>query len=344
VDIRVTPVPTQAVPTEAPGWALAPSAARVYGIDAALRQKLASSLAYLADAASLHSSHHADLTALEDRLLKGPVSPWVFCLYSKLVADLAKAVGDVGAGFAEISSAAALPADGGVVPLRSPAFPVAWWDHAGLLFDTDQNRNFKPKAPTDEAFTLCEREIEAGLSVLKRADAGWHQEVKSLLKMIMVGAPAGPDPDSQFNGASTFFFWGAPLINGNTRRDSLFMVDVLIHESSHILLFGLSADGALTDNSGHERHDSPLRPDERPVDGIFHAGFVATRVHLAMSRMLASGALSDEERELAAERAYFNGDAARTALKQLDEHARPTELGSKILDTLRAYWCAVPAS
>ena len=53
--------------------------------------------------------------------------------------------------------------------------------------------------------------------------------------------------------------------------------------------FGVSADGALTENSGNERYDSPLRKDKRPIDGIVHACFVATRVHLAMSRMLGSG-------------------------------------------------------
>ncbi|HEY8300152.1 MAG TPA: hypothetical protein VIF65_06725, partial [Methyloceanibacter sp.] len=40
-------------------------------------------------------------------------------------------------------------------------------------------------------------------------------------------------------------------------------------ESSHVLLFGVSAEGALTENSGRERYDSPLRRDKRPIDGIF---------------------------------------------------------------------------
>ena len=64
------------------------------------------------------------------------------------------------------------------------------------------------------------------------------------------------------------------------------MVDLLVHESSHVLLFGVSAEGALTENSGRERYDSPLRRDKRPIDGILHACFVATRVHLAMNRLL----------------------------------------------------------
>ena len=122
------------------------------------------------------------------------------------------------------------------------------------------------------------------------------------------------------------------------------MVDLLVHESSHVLLFGVSADGALTENSGSERYDSPLRADKRPIDGIFHACFVATRVHLAMSRMLASGALTDAEAKLALERGEYNGNAARNGLDELDRHARLTGLGGKVLGTLRAYWAGAPAN
>ena len=96
------------------------------------------------------------------------------------------------------------------------------------------------------------------------------------------------------------------------------MVDLLVHESSHVLLFGVSADGALTENSGSERYDSPLRPDKRPIDGIFHACFVATRVHLAMNRLLASGALSEAEAKLALERRDNNAEAARNSIEELE--------------------------
>jgi HEXXH motif-containing protein len=260
------------------------------------------------------------------------------------VAQLAKAPGsDSSAYFAEIARAAALPVEGGIVALRDSAVPEAWWDHAQLLFDTDRKRPFRPKAPTSDPFALFRQDIEAGLALLEKADPILNRELKGLIKTIVGGAPASLDPDDGFNGASTFFFWGAALINADRRRTTVSVCDVLVHESSHILLFGISADSALTENSGHERHDSPLRPDTRPIDGIFHACFVATRVHLAMTRMLASGALSDEEMKLAIDRARYNGDAARNALEELDRHAKLTWLGGKVLDTLRRYWAAIPS-
>lgn len=90
-------------------------------------------------------------------------------------------------------------------------------------------------------------------------------------------------------------------------------------------------------NSGDERYSSPLRQNPRPIDGIYHACFVATRVHLAMSRLLDSGVLTAQQTEQAVQRRDHNGNAGRVSLGVLDEHARLTELGENILETIRTY-------
>jgi hypothetical protein len=322
-----------------PGWGLAPSVQRVAAIDQGLRFRLVDSLVYLAEVARLGEAHSAALAELVQRLRSGSVSPWVFCLYSKLVAELAKSPrgGDVSATFGSVVEASSRSADT-VVGLRDKDFPAGWWDHFQILFDTDRRRPFKPTRPSPESFAACKGDIEAGLAVLKRADPVFCEEVQSLIRMIVLGAPATEDPADKFNGASTFFLWGASLLNADLRRSSISIIDLLVHESSHVLLFGISADGALTENSGSERFDSPLRTDKRPIDGIFHACFVATRVHLAMSRMLGSGVLTHAEANIAVERARYNGEAARNGIAELERHARLTELGAAVLDTLRAYW------
>jgi HEXXH motif-containing protein len=268
----------------------------------------------------------------------------VFALYAKLVASLsAEPSGGVGSDFDAIVAAAHLPADHGVVALRDPAVPAAWWDHFQLLFDTDRKRPFHPRTPAPDSFARCRQEIEQGLSLMRRADPIWHEEIGKLLRFIVLGAPASAESVDLFNGASTFFLWGATLLNADISRTPISIADLLVHESSHGLLFGFSAAGALTHNSGDERHNSPLRKDARPVDGIFHACFVATRVHLAMTRLLDSGLLTASEEKQAVQRRDFNGDAARTALEILAQHARPTMLGGEILGTIRAYWAASPA-
>jgi hypothetical protein len=323
--------------TGAPRWALAPSAARAGAIDQGLRLRLASSLAYLAELAGLGDSSEA-IANLEEKLTAGPVSPWVFCLYSKLVAELAKdASGDAAQSFDAVARAAELPAVAGLVPFLDLEIESAWWDHFRVLFDTDSKRPFKPQACSAALFTLCKQEIEAAQALMQRADPAFHDEVGHLLRMIVLAAPESPDLDHVFNGASTFFLWGATFLNADLRRTTVSLVDLLVHESSHVLLFGLGADSALTRNSGDERYSSPLRADPRPIDGIFHACFVATRVHLAMSRLLDSGVLTAEQTEQAVQRRDHNGNAGRVSLGVLDEHARLTELGENVLDTIRTY-------
>lgn len=323
---------------------LAPCGMRVDAVDRDLRDRLAASLSYLAEFAPQDDRQQASFAKLEATLKSGPVSPWVFGLYSKLVAALsADPRGDVGGDFDAVVESTHFPADQGVVALRDPTVPAPWWDHFQLLFDTDRKRPFRPHAPAPDSFTRCRSELEQGLSLMQRADPIWHEEITRSLRLIVLGAPASSEAADLFNGASTFFLWGATLINADISRSPVSIADLLVHESSHGMLFGFSAEGALTQNSGEERYTSPLRKDARPIDGIFHACFVATRVHLAMSRLLDSGHLTAGEAKQVEERRDFNGSAAHTALEVLAEHAKPTNLGNKILGTIRAYWAAVPA-
>ena len=103
---------SRGVEVEIPRWSLAPSVPRVTAIDESLRLRLAQSLAYLAEVASLAETHAEALAGIEQRLRSGPVSPWVFGLYSKLVAELAKTPrGDCSATFAAVVEAASLPGE-----------------------------------------------------------------------------------------------------------------------------------------------------------------------------------------------------------------------------------------
>ncbi len=324
------------------GCTLSPSAARVEEFDRNLRARLFDSFCHIAECVGLGESGTANLELLNGRLRGSSVSPWIFCLYSKLVAELSKDYNDGAAPIvADILAAASLPARAGVVPFRDCTVPVSWWNHFEVLFDTDSERDFAPEIPSPESFSLCKREVEEGLSLLRLADPPWHDEVQGLLPTIVAGS--GPlDTADMFNGASTFFFWGGSLINAEVRRSPVSITDLLVHESSHLLLFGLSADGALLSNGGEERYTSPLRADPRPIDGILHASFVASRVHLSMCRLLDSGYLTRDNERRALERRDHNAKSARIGLEILNKHARPTELGQGVLDSLCYYW-ATPA-
>ena len=320
--------------------ALSPNAARVAESDKHMRDRLFDSLCHIAECVGLGDDGRAKLDRLEGRLRDSSVSPWLYCLYSKLVAELSKDYSNSATAIvADIINAASFPAGAGVIPFRDRAIPASWWDHFEVLFDTDRERHFAPEIPGPETFSLCKREVEEGLSLLQLADPHWHDEIRNLLPMVVAGS--GPlDTANMFNGASTFFFWGGCLVNAQVRRSPVSIIDLLVHESSHLLLFGLSADGALLSNGGEERYTSPLRADPRPIDGILHAVFVATRVHLSLCRLLDSGYLTKDNEKRAAERRKHNARSARVGLEVLIENARPTELGDGVLSSLRTYWAS----
>jgi hypothetical protein len=307
-----------------------------------MRVRLADSLHYLGEFASLPENRVATLTSVEERIKSAPVSPWVFCLYSKLVTEISNdRMAEAAPTFDALVSSLSLPATQGVEAFLGPSIPGAWWEHLCLLLDTDAKRSFKPQASSHEALALTEQEIGAAFALMQYADPILHDEVRHLLRMIVLGAPASSHLDDVFNGASTFFLWGATLLNANLRRSPISMMDLLIHESSHVLLFGLSADGALTRNSADQRYFSPLRSDPRPIDGIFHGCFVATRVHLAMGRILKRGDLALEVKQQALERQRSNGNTGRISLELLERHAELTDSGMKIFRTLRDYWSGI---
>lgn len=324
-------------------YSLGPSALRVESIDQALRFRLAASLNYLSSIAALDASRQTALADLEARLKDGRVSPLVFCLYSKLVAELSKDSPGAADILDDIVLSASFPAAPGVLAFRDHDFADSWWDHFQLLLDTDRQRSFRPQSPKQIDFVACNHEMESALDVMRGADPDWYEELRSLLRLIVLGAPASLEPSDGFNGASTFFLWGAAFINAAVRRGHMSMLDLLVHESSHVLLFGLSAEEALTQNSGEDRYASPVRKDKRPIDGIFHASFVTTRVHLLMNRLLASGSLTDNDGKAAIQRMEYNGRAARDSIDVLARHARPTELGANILESLQEYWSRAPS-
>lgn len=77
------------------------------------------------------------------------------------------------------------------------------------------------------------------------------------------------------------------------------LIEGLVHESAHRHLFRWEADGPLIDPGHCARYDSPLRPDPRPLRGIYLAWHALTYMVLAYGAMERVGALPPGSRELA---------------------------------------------
>ncbi|MCW5713006.1 MAG: hypothetical protein KIT43_00630 [Bauldia sp.] len=308
-----------------------PDAARAAALDASLRAGLASSIDYLA---SVTGGRDATWDEVLAGITAGPVSPFVFGSYAAMVAALSR--GERPAPHkAQLMVASRLPAATGPLVLFGGGVPPALWPQLAMLFDTDRDRPFQVEAPAPAAAGAAMVEIEGALDVLRRYDPAFLADILATQRVIVLAAPVRGA--TSFGAASTFFLWGLSIFNAEPRRDVVAMLDILVHESGHLLLFGLAGGGALAEN-GAERHASPLRRDPRPIEGIFHAAFVATRVHAAFTRLLGATGLEaellaslDREREA-------SGRAGRAGLATLSEHAIPTPRGREVMAALDDYW------
>lgn len=312
-----------------------PSPQRALLTDQAVRARLVDSFAYLAEFLGKSSQ----LEETQRRVTAGAVSPFVFCLYSKLVAQLsAGGAKSVEATAREILAAVGQDANNAVMPYQSPAVAGEWWSAYHALLDTEPGRDFSPVPPTESGLHAFHEQYCAAKAIMEKSDPDLAQEVATLVRLVVPAAPRDASSDQRFNGASTFLAWGAAIFNSEITRHPIAMIDLLVHESGHLLLFGLVEGGALTKNAPTERYASPLRQDSRPIDGIFHACFVATRVHVAMTRLIASGGLDRQTQEFARLHAEKNGASAVRSLEVLNAHAKPTEKGERVLAALNSFW------
>lgn len=71
-------------------------------------------------------------------------------------------------------------------------------------------------------------------------------------------------------------------------------------------------------NSPEELFPSPLRMDPRPMDGIYHATFVTTRMHRAVKGLIESGILSAAQKDIAEKDLIDNARLFASGIETVD--------------------------
>lgn len=295
---------------------LQPDGARARRLDRRMRQRLVDSLRHIAQRAG----RHLDFTGLDtacDRLLRTAVDPLVFGAYYDLVFALEDGrLDDARACLAEVLAAAPVAGSARGIALGDPRSDAGAARYVRLL-DTDPDMPFDVAPPPQAGAAGAQSRIGEALALLDALHPALAEELRSLVHVVVLAAPGPGMEECTFDGASSFMLWGAVMLNVEGQATALDMLQALVHESGHNLLFGLCADGPLVENDDAERYASPLRADPRPMDGIFHAMFVCARVHAALDVLLASGGLA--------------GDVARQAAHDRESHLRSYRDGSRIV-------------
>lgn len=257
-------------------------------LDLAMRTSLASSLVYVHDAAKSQLEldiANCDIAAALDAIRTHRVKPGIFARYYKLVIALELgAIEDARTRFCEIVTLAHDEPAFAVLPFRDDALGAEKAHYVDII-DPDPKGQPLLAAPTREVWSGFPERIAEALKIIQLADGKLASEVRGLVIEVVAAANhAGPSA-RPLGSASSFMLWGALIINSNRYRKSAELVEALIHECAHQLLFAHSIDEPLVTNSYEERYNSPLRSDPRPMDGVVHATFVTARLHYAFAKI-----------------------------------------------------------
>src|SRR5690606_10973581 len=103
-------------------------------------------------------------------------------------------------------------------------------------------------APAGAAFAEARERLIAARAVVAQVDPAIDREIAALFSRLYIGAP-NPDPVARrFGSVTSFMVWGASLANIERHPTVFRMVEFLVHEVTHALLFGLAASQKLVLN------------------------------------------------------------------------------------------------
>ena len=322
--------------------AFAPNAWRAMFLDQRMRLQLAGSLRYiLQQADGALGLAEGEVRQFLSRLEQRSISPLVFSYYSDIV--LAIEDDEVAEAAQLFSEMLRLPSHAGGLVIQELADPQqhAISQRYARFIDTDASLKLDIFPPSRPAAERCREQIRGALSLMDAGAPELAAEIRALLREIMLGAGSDDPQAIVFDGASAFMLWGAIIINANRSDGELEMAQMLAHESAHNLLFGLSAEESLVENSPEELFKSPLRQDPRPMDGIYHATYVTARMHWVVQRLLASGTLpaalhAKALKDLETNRRLFN-----QGIETVHQYARLSDLGAAVMQGASEYMGSV---
>jgi len=257
-------------------------------------------------------------------------APSVFASYFELVFALkAKRFEEAAHLWRRIATAAGDTPTLKVAPLSAAALGEDAARFVRLLNAGENGAIYGPPDPVQwPAFTDG---VTEAFSLLNEMDTALAAEIRALVVLVLGSAPL--TSELSFGGVTSLTLWGAVTLNSEVHRTPIQILDGLVHEAAHTLLFGYAADERLVRNPDSDRFASPLRPDPRPMDGVFHATFVCARLYLLYRRLLERRPASLRAFDLAsiekkmAELASRFEDGARL----IADRASLTPLGEKIL-------------
>lgn len=158
----------------------------------------------------------------------------------------------------------------------------------------------------------------------------WPEAMEQIQRLIRFFVPIHL---SGFRSASTTSAFGTVFLNVHETANIPFFAANILHEASHHSLKIKQSFGALLKNP-NTLVDSPLRQDQRPVDGVLHAVFVLKRLVYFLKRLQDINLTVTQQKETMVLKTDYEA-RLRKGLVVLERQAIFTAKGTKLFQDLR---------
>ncbi|MCP4598275.1 HEXXH motif-containing putative peptide modification protein [Neptuniibacter sp.] len=310
-----------------------PSPTRANTLDLTMRAGLADSLKYIQ--AKLNTEVPEGISSLDcliDQLAQGQkYSALTFALYTHLVFALSGNSDENYTDIIELLSQqkpinAQTPE---VVTLDNDTFNKQGFRLAGIM-NLEEETEFLIQSPSEQVITEFEKNLKIAFDVMDKTIPDLSSEIRNLISQIILVEPISGSK-FEFAGGSSYMMWGGLFLHANYAKTVSELIEVLAHESAHMLLFGYASKGRLTLNDEHSRYSSALRTDPRPMEGIFHATFVTARMFWSMQMIAECEYLDAENRNYAKEALERNINDFVSGYQMIEKEGELSEIGTVVM-------------
>ncbi|HCT7995533.1 TPA: histidine kinase [Morganella morganii] len=188
----------------------------------------------------------------------------------------------------------------------------------------------------DPVLAAAETEkITQALSVIHRCAPETGNEIDRFIHQIYLTQETA-DGSRFMRSGTNFYMWGMMFAYVHPSHSVAYYIDILAHECGHTALNILNAGDPLVLNPADEVFAAPLRDDDRPMIGIFHALFVLSRICYVFSEIIRnSNGIPEPEYY---DRLSSNLEKLRNTADIVRQHAILTETGKNIFTAICQRW------
>ena len=177
--------------------------------------------------------------------------------------------------------------------------------------------------------------IEKALKTIRQYVPQAWNEIRSYINAVYLTRETH-DGSRFMRSGTNFYMWGMIFAYVHEEHTVPYYIDILTHECGHTALNILNSFDELVLNNPEETFQAPLRNDQRPMIGIFHAFFVLSRICYVLEKIVRKG--TSEYVDECRERFISAYKKLTETYQTIKQHAQFTDLGRSVYNDICKRW------